>query len=177
MSPKGPRPHAKVHVRRVRGDDWQQLRALRLEALADSPSAFLELLSDAAGRDEGSWRRRAEGSSAGEDSAMFIAAEASGEWIGMLGVYRDAPGEAQVVSVYVAPRARAQGVLDELLELAQGWALSVGLHRLRLLVHEDNARARAAYERLGFVPTGRSFPYPLDETRVEAELDKRLSPG
>lgn len=177
MGPKGPRPHARVHVRRVRGDDWQQLRELRLEALADTPSAFLELHSDAAGRDEGSWRRRAEGSSAGEDSAMFIAAEASGEWIGMLGVYRDAPGEAQVVSVYVAPRARGQGVLDELLDQAERWALSVGLNRLRLLVHEDNARARAAYERLGFAPTGGAFPYPLDETRVESELDKRLRPG
>ena len=82
-----------------------------------------------------------------------------------------------MVSVYVAPRARGQGILAELLEQAQGWALSVGLHRLRLLVHEDNARARAAYGRLGFVPTGRSFPYPLDETRVEHELDKRLPPG
>ena len=161
-------------MRRVRGADWQQLRALRLEALADAPSAFLELHCDAALRDEGSWRRRAEGSSTGEDSAMFIAAEASGEWIGMLGVYRDAPGEAQVVSVYVAPRARGQRVLDELLERAQGWALSVGLHRLRLSVHEDNIRAQAAYERLGFAPTGRSFPYALDETRLERELEKRL---
>ena len=160
-------------MRRVRGADWQQLRALRLEALADAPSAFLELHCDAALRDEGSWRRRAEGSSTGEDSAMFIAADASGEWIGMLSVYRDA-GEAQVVSVYVAPRARGQGVLDDLLDRAQGWALSVGLHRLRLSVHEDNIRALAAYARLGFAPTGRSFPYLLDETRLERELAKQL---
>jgi RimJ/RimL family protein N-acetyltransferase len=174
MNPEGRRPHARVHVRRVRADDWQQLRALRLEALADTPSAFLELHSDAARCDEGSWRRRAEGSAAGEDCAMFIAAEASGEWIGMLGLYRDAPGEAQVVSVYVAPRARGQGVLDELLEQAEQWARGGGLHRLRLLVHEDNARARAAYGRLGFAPTGHSFPDPLDKTRRESELDKRL---
>jgi RimJ/RimL family protein N-acetyltransferase len=174
MSPQGRRPHARVHVRRVRAGDWQQLRALRLEALADTPLAFLELYSDAARRDEGSWRRRAEGSAAGEDSAMFIAAEASGEWIGMLGVYRDTPGDAQVVSVYVAPHARGQGVLDELLDQAERWALSVGLHRLRLLVHEDNARALAAYGRLGFTPTGRSFPDPRDKTRRESELTKRL---
>ena len=173
MSPSG-LPPARPHVRRIRGRDWQQLRALRLEALGDTPLAFLELHAEAALRDDGSWRRRAEGSATGSDSAMFVASEASGEWIGMLGVYRDTPDEAQVVSVYVAPRARGHGVLDALLDQAQQWARSVGLDRLRLLVHEDNSRARTAYERLGFTPTGRSFPCSLDQTRAEHELDKRL---
>ncbi len=177
MSPPGRSPHGHIHVRRIRGEDWQQLRALRLEAVADTPSAFLERHADAARRDDGSWRRRAEGSASGEDSAMFIAAEESGEWIGMLGLYRDAPGEAQVVSVYVAPHGRGAGVLEELLDWAQRWARSAGLNRLRLLVHEDNARARAAYVRLGFAPTGRSSPYPLDQTKVEYELDKRFADG
>jgi RimJ/RimL family protein N-acetyltransferase len=68
-------------------------------------------------------------------------------------------------------------VLEELLDWAQRWARSAGLNRLRLLVHEDNARARAAYVRLGFAPTGRSSPYPLDQTKVEYELDKRFADG
>ena len=177
MSQPGPPAPACPHVRRIRGDDWPQLRALRLEALADAPSAYLELHADALEQGEGSWRRRAEGSSMGEDSAMFIAAEPSGEWIGMLGIYRDAPGEAQVVSVYVAPRGRGHGILARLLAEAEQWARSVGLTRLRLLVHEDNARARTAYGRLGFAPTGQSFPHPRNGTRVEHELDKRLPLG
>jgi hypothetical protein len=36
-----------VDVRRVRPEDWSDLRSLRLEALEDTPLGFLETLADA----------------------------------------------------------------------------------------------------------------------------------
>ena len=36
-----------VVVRQVRPQDWEQLRSLRLEMLADTPLAYLERLEDA----------------------------------------------------------------------------------------------------------------------------------
>jgi hypothetical protein len=41
-------------------------------------------------------------------------------------------------------------------------------------VHEDNARARRAYERRGFVLTGHTVPYNLDPSRNELEMVKGL---
>ena len=41
---------------------------------------------------------------------------------------------------------------------------------LTLHVHEDNPRARRAYERLGFVATGRTVRYALDATQRELEM-------
>ena len=45
-----------------------------------------------------------------------------------------------------------------------------GAGSLRLLVHESNDRAAAAYSWLGFLPTGHREPYPLDVTTQEVEL-------
>ena len=58
------------------------------------------------------------------------------------------------------------------------WAGGRGQPHLRLEVHEDNVRARAAYARLGFVDTGVRRPYPLDRARQEHLLQLDLgSPG
>ncbi|MDP9435372.1 MAG: GNAT family N-acetyltransferase, partial [Actinomycetota bacterium] len=53
------------------------------------------------------------------------------------------------------------------------WARSQGADALLLEVHEDNAPARAAYGRLGFVETGARRAYPLGPGE---ELTMRLAP-
>jgi ribosomal protein S18 acetylase RimI-like enzyme len=51
-----------------------------------------------------------------------------------------------------------------------------GLTReLVLEVHEDNARARAAYRRLGFAETGATRPYPLPPGGAELEMARPLA--
>ena len=45
---------------------------------------------------------------------------------------------------------------------------------LRLDVHADNLRARAAYVKRGFVLTGKTLPYELDTSQFEVEMIKRL---
>jgi ribosomal protein S18 acetylase RimI-like enzyme len=77
--------------------------------------------------------------------------------------------------VYVVPSARGAdaGVTDALLDAVESWARE-DYATLRLEVHEDNARARAAYEKRGFVPTGHRRPYVLDPTREELEMIKQL---
>lgn len=52
-------------VRRVAEDDWALLRTVRLEMLADTPSAYLETVADAEARTEQEWRFRARRGSAG----------------------------------------------------------------------------------------------------------------
>ena len=64
---------------------------------------------------------------------------------------------ADVVGVYVNPAHRGSGAVDLLLAAAAEWAASLGLRRISLDVHRDNHRARGAYRRAGFVPTGETF--------------------
>lgn len=161
-------------IRPVTADDWAGFRAIRLRMLADTPIAFEERLDDAAHVDEYRWRERA-GRSGG--FVRFAALdEATGEWIATMGcvLTPGMPDRSDLIGVYVDPPFRGpDGVTDRLLDTVQAWA-SERRPMLALWVHEDNARARRAYEKRGWRLTGRSTPYPLDRSRRELEMLKRL---
>ena len=168
-------PAEDVSVRRVEPGDWPVLRALRLEALADTPIAYLETLATALALDDDAWQARARRGSAEGDSCQVLARSggtAVGTAVGFLDAER--PGTAVLAAVYVAPAARGTGLLSALLEPVVAWAGGRGCGVLRLWVHEDNGRARAAYERLGFRETGQLMPYPLDPERRELAMELPL---
>jgi GNAT superfamily N-acetyltransferase len=163
-------------VRSIVEGDWQEYRSIRLQMLLDTPSAFTVRLETAQGYTEAEWRERA----ARGDSATHIlvaAITADGTWVGAMGGYVDKDlGAPMLFGVYVAPdfRGRDAGVTDALLERVEAWAAE-SFSTLRLEVHEDNARARAAYVNRGFVETGHRRPYDLDQSRDEIEMIKRLA--
>lgn len=162
-------------IRATTPDDWQQVRAIRLEMLQDTPLAYTETLEEALGNSEADWRRRgARGAAA--DGISLVAELEDGRWIGTMGCVslRDEPWP-MLVSVYVAEphRGKAAGVTDALLGEVEAWASSRA-SGLMLHVHEANARARSAYERRGFVATGSTIPYPLNRRERELEMVKRL---
>jgi len=159
-----------VAVRRVRSDEWQAVRELRLESTSDPDAniAFLETPAQVAARSEQFWRERAELAAGSETAAQFVAV-VDDAWVGSLSVLVRATGQtdhlgrfvddrrADVVGVYVNPAHRGTGAIDLLLAAAAEWVTSLGLTRLSLDVHRDNPRAQGAYRRAGFVPTGETF--------------------
>lgn len=124
---------------------WQDWRPMRLEALADTPIGFGELHADAAELDDEEWEQRWT-----RPGLRLLACE-DGEPLGMAGGFRREDGVPVLFGVYVRPAARGQGVLAALVGAVEAWCAP---DPLTLDVHEDNARARAAYLRLGFVETG-----------------------
>ena len=162
-------------VRPIVEDDWQKYRSIRLEMLLDTPSAFTVRLETAQAYTEAEWRERAARGD-GATHILVVAIAADGTWVGAMGGYVDKEiGAPMLFGVYVAPafRGRDAGVTDALLERVEAWAAE-RFSTLRLEVHEDNARARAAYVNRGFVETGHRRPYDLDQTRDEIEMIKRL---
>ena len=161
-------------IRRTTEDDWQNVRALRLAMLADTPIAFAETLDDALGHDEPEWRMRGRRGTA-EHGIALAAVDASGRWIGGMGAFSTDQTGPLLVGVYVTPehRGREAGVTDALLAVIEDWARGEG-DVLTLHVHEDNLHARAAYERRGFTLTGDAHPYNLDATRNELVMAKPL---
>lgn len=170
-------PADDVTVRRVEPGDWALLRALRLEALADTPIAYLETLEAALALGDDAWRARAVRGSAGGDSCQVMAW--SGEQpVGTLTAFLDPerPGTAVLAAVYVVPTARGTGLLDCLLAPVVAWCRQCGCIRLRLWVHEDNGRARASYGARGFVATGQTMAYPVEPSQRELALELALRP-
>jgi len=164
-----------VRVERVRPEQWPLWRAIRLEALADTPIAFLELLADAQSKTDAQWQDPTTAAAQGDAHGLWLARDGD-RVVGCIGGVRYEPGDDVLVyTVYVSPPVRSAGVLDRLLEAVTDWTRTLeGVARLRLEVHEDNARARAAYVRRGFVETGATAPYPPDPTRQELEMVRPL---
>lgn len=168
------RRRAGFTVRGTRADDWREVRALRLEMLADTPNAFAETLDHASRIAEPEWRiRGARGEN--PNGAQFVAIADDGRWIGTMGAFVTDRGQALLVGVYVTPASRgiATGVTDALLAAVENWCRP-RFATLVLHVHEQNPRARAAYERRGFEYTGERLPYVLDPAETELAMLKRL---
>jgi ribosomal protein S18 acetylase RimI-like enzyme len=164
-----------VVLRRVVPSDWPALRSLRLEALQDTPVAYCESRADALRVPDEGWQARTARGAEGGDAFQVLA------WLGGAPVatavgFLDG-GDAVLAAVYVSLAWRGRGLLDRMVDEVAGWAVSRSAPRLRLLVHESNAPARRAYERLGFTATGHREPYPLDPATDEVELACALPRG
>ncbi|MCU1491258.1 MAG: family N-acetyltransferase [Acidimicrobiaceae bacterium] len=66
----------------------------------------------------------------------------------------DSHGDAELLSLWVAPDARGRGVGDALVEAVAGWAEAEGAMVLVLTVRATNAAAISLYRRHGFADAG-----------------------
>ncbi|MBT2539425.1 GNAT family N-acetyltransferase [Streptomyces sp. ISL-44] len=173
-------------IRPVRGDEWEKVKELRIAALNDpaAPVAFLETVEQAESRPDEFWQARAEGASHGRAARQFVAEGPGGEWAGSVTVLVEESGttdifdrvieqaQGHLVGVFVRPGQRGSGLTEGLFEAALEWAWSLeepALERVRLFVHEDNARAEAFYRRFGFEATGTFVLVSADPSAKDLE--------
>ncbi|MET7456586.1 GNAT family N-acetyltransferase [Streptomyces sp. NPDC005574] len=167
-------------IRSIRSDEWARTKELRLVALRDPVAhlAFLDTYEQAAARPDSFWQERAEGAAEGATGAQQIISEGpDGDWAGMLTVLIEQPGttdwagflverkQGHIVGVYVRPEHRGSGMTEVLFDAGLEWAWGQGVERVRLIVHEDNARAQSFYRKAGFLPTGVTVPIAGSEGR------------
>ncbi|MFD8498179.1 GNAT family N-acetyltransferase [Amycolatopsis sp. NPDC059657] len=135
-----------IVLRELSPDDWAGWRELRLEALREAPEAFGSTLAEWLNAPESRWRGRL------VNVPFNVLAEYEGKPAGMAsGTAPDENGSIELLSMWVAPFARGQGVADALVEAVVEWARGSGAARVGLLVYEANERATALYRRRGFV--------------------------
>jgi [ribosomal protein S18]-alanine N-acetyltransferase len=72
---------------------------------------------------------------------------------------RFAAGEAEILSVAIAPKQRGRGLARPLLDLNLRRLAGLGARTVFLEVDENNAPARALYRRAGFADVGRRKSY------------------
>ena len=156
-----------VTVCRLVADEWQAYRAIRLAMLQESPAAFGSTHSEAASFDEQLWRQRL------ADNVVILARlgtmPAGSVMYSEYGMTD--PGDCALYGMWVDPSLRGAGVGRALVEAAIARARSAGKRRLVHHIVSGNDRAGRLYERRGFVPTGRTIPYPQDDRLVEVEME------
>jgi ribosomal protein S18 acetylase RimI-like enzyme len=154
------------------------LKAVRLRALQDMPSAFGSTFAGESQLTDEEWRKRAAAWS-GDGSVCFLAME-DGSPCGIVAGKLSDSSEArfaEVMSMWVAAKMRGTGLAASLVGAVERWAQRPGVDHLRLTVTSSNARAIGFYKKCGFALTGRTEPYPNDAALVEYEMVKPLFPS
>ena len=165
-----------VGLSRVRPEDAPILKEIRLAALLDTPSAFGSTYAAEVVWTDEQWMRRATQTSAGPDSATFLA-WIEGRPAGIAGGYRPdtAVNAVELVSMWTAPAARRTGVGALLVGAVVEWAVENGSSSIGLWVTRGNEPAISLYESLGFRGTGEYQPLPSDPCKDELRMAQRLA--
>lgn len=169
-----------VEVRRVRPEDWREVRTIRLAMLEDTPTAYLTTLAEAVARPDEVWIERCLTGATGEEQATFLGW--SGEDVVAMGVGLRRPQRKRfrsvdvlvIVSVFVAVEHRGSGVGDRLMASIEEWGASWGAPVSTLWVTETNERAKSFYSRIGYRPTGDRTQMGPDSHQFEIRLEKDL---
>lgn len=164
-----------VKVRRIRADEWRQLREVRLAALADAPSAFGSTLAEEQDKPDAHWRDRAARASLGADTVTFVADDGT-RLRGLATGFRESSSDDHVhlFSMWVDPASRRSGVGRRLVAAVCEWGRGLGVRRVRLDVTITNLPAIRLYERCGFVATGGTAPLPHTPSLLEQEMERDL---
>ena len=161
---------ATARVRPGLARDGAAVRAIRLEALADSPDAFGETYDECAAWSEETWAAKA------REWNVYLA-EVDDRVVGMArGETHDSqPDRRFLFAMYVSPSARGSGIAQSLVDAVSAWAWTQGVDALYLYVSAAVPRARAFYTKVGFEATGECLAMHRDEALVCAEMRRDLA--
>ncbi len=126
--------------------------------LREEAAFFATRYEDVVREPDSTWEAWVAEAAQGVEKVLFVADDEEG-MLGVVGAFRRLdPGEVQLVSLWVDPRARGRGVARSLIRVVAGWAQGLGAGRVVLFVQEANTPGRALYVRAGFRPTGDREP-------------------
>lgn len=156
--------HAGLVVERAEETDWEHVKAVRLAALAESPSAFGSTLAEEREYDEAEWRAWC------RHTATFLAFQ-DGAPVGIAaGVSGTSQDERKLIAMWLHPGHRGADASTALLTAVQNWALRDGAITLMLWVTRGNHAATRLYRRAGFSETGAYKPLPSNPALIEDQL-------
>ena len=140
-----------ITIRRLRTEEVDLFKQLRLTALRDAPYAFPSTYEVALNRSAESWREQAESTARGSDRATFIAFSDDLP-IGMAALYRreDKAEEGELLQVWVSADYRGTRLAWDLMDACFQWAQE---NKFRVIVAgmtKGNARALKFYIKYGF---------------------------
>lgn len=158
-----------ITVRKVLANDWSTLKELRLEALQDTPEAFGSTYEESVTWPDKRWKTMA------ADWNYYFAVSGD-EVVGMLsGSLNDYhPGTWWMFGMYVKPTFRGLGAAEALVDRVGLWAKAQGASDLYLHVTESVGRARAFYEKNGFVLNGEVITMDRDPSISLVTMVKKL---
>jgi ribosomal protein S18 acetylase RimI-like enzyme len=134
-------------IRPTAASDWPALKATRLAALLDAPTAFGASHASAVRFSDADWQQRA----ISTPQRTFFLAFDEEQAIGLAAQVVAGNGECHLIAMWVQSAYRGLAVAQGLVEAVKQCAVDNGHPRLVLDVAPENARAAAFYQKQGFV--------------------------
>ena len=138
-----------ITIRSLIDSDWQDLRAIRLEALETHRGLFLRSYAEEAAYDEARWKALINH----ENGKVFGLFE-GGHMIGITGVFRDkddVSGKTAKLSMsYIKAEYRRLGLSRLLYHARLEWAQAAGFERAAVSHRDGNEASRRANQAFGF---------------------------
>lgn len=161
-----------VLVRKTTLAEWKVLRDIRLEALRDSPDFFGSTYQDQQAITPMAWRASI---ARGVTFFAYLSWSTGASPSGLVGGLHEVPDTVELVSLWVRPEARGQGVAKGLVRAVVDWAREHRAGRVHLWLTKTNDQARLLYERWGFTLTGESQPLPSNPKLTEIGMARPLN--
>lgn len=143
-----------ISIRPLTEEDAIAFKALRLAAIADSPSAVWPTAEEEAMRTPAEVRARI----AQTPDQVVFGAFIDTRLVAIAGLRREPLAQvshkATLWGVFVHPEWRQEGLARRLLMSIEGHAKKIGLLQIHLSVNSENQRAKNLYESLGFKTFG-----------------------
>ena len=159
-----------MEVRRIRADEMEAYREVRLRALRLAPYAFGTTFEEASRRDDAAWREHT-GRMTGARTAGFVLDQGDGTssaFGGLVSVrFEDGDDTAEVNQMWLDEDLRGGDWGRALLDACERFAAAAGVRRITLWVAEGNERAARLYARCGYEPTGEMDALPSGVREVQ----------
>lgn len=164
-----------MEVRRIRPDEVDGYREVRLRALRLAPYAFSTTFDEASSRGEDAWREFTERLATSASTAGFALDRGEGRFGGLVSVRIEdsAESEGEVNQMWLDEDLRGGDWGAALLDACERFAADAGVGRLTLWVAEGNERAARLYARCGYTPTGATEAFPAGGLEVQFEKPLR----
>jgi len=160
-------------VYRATPADIRLIETIRLNALRDSPGAFLSGPADHPEPGHDDWLKVVTEWTLPPDNAVFVAT--SGETgVGMCGAFVSTPVRATLVALWVVPALRGSPVASRLVEQVLDFARNRGVADVGAWVVEDNYRAMRFYRKHGFEPDGTRRTFDPEPDKDELLIVRAL---
>lgn len=160
-------------IRRLNLGEGLLYRQIRLASLSDAPTAFGSTYASALERSLASWQEQADSTARGSERATFVAFSKE-KPVGIAALYRSEAERqtGELLQVWLDPEYRAQGIMNDLLDILFQWGLENQFQKIAAEVAKENKIAIKFYQKCGFKMLPKDQQSSSDQNAV---LTKTLS--
>ena len=158
-----------MEIHKLRSEDWQILKRLMLDSLADSPDAFSATLNGALSDPDATWRGHSTKYSGTQGYVAYVLIDKQGPCGILIG------GFANIGHMWVSPRVRRNGKRNgkKLLDTFLVWARKHQSSVVHVNVTEQ-IPAVNFYESMGFKSTGNRMELRSASEKMMIEMELKL---